>query len=275
MNGVNQVGRSANGVLCMRHVLISAMLNTSRFALYRVFQYNSLYSTCNWEEKTIRRMIGDGKLASRQQWEADKYGIELDAEHHECPICFFTYPQMNGTKCCQANICSECYLQLQPYQKPNGQGNQNKPVMMNAKTQQNSCPFCNSAKLMITVGPMKQIQSQPPPPPEAPIADDKPESNPHAHPVAIPPTSGFGSSLEQNSRVAMMRARSCSIASEQSHSSSTTASMKEQQEMLSQVAMTIQERQQIEEEMRAQHLHPLALKIEQEEMERRDRKSVV
>jgi hypothetical protein len=33
--------------------------------------------------------------------------------------------------------------------------------------------------------------------------------------------------------------------------------------------MTVEERQQIEAEMRAQHLHPLALKIEQEEMERR------
>ena len=223
-------------------------------------------------------MIGDGKLASRQQWDSDKYGIELDAEHHECPICFFTYPQMNATKCCQANICTECYLQLQPYQKPNSQGTPSKPVVMNAKSQQNSCPFCNTSKLMVTVGPMKQIQSQQQQP-EQPMpvspstkdigTGDQPESNPHTYTTTPTPTSGFGSSLEQNSRVAMMRARSCSIASEHSHSSSTNTSAKEQQEMVSQLAMTIQERQQIEEEMRAQHLHPLALKIEQEEMERR------
>jgi hypothetical protein len=231
-------------------------------------------------------MIGDGKLASRQQWDADKYGVELDAEHHECPICFFSYPQMNTTKCCQANICTECYLQLQPYQKPNSHGNQNKPLVMNAKTQQNSCPFCNTAKLLVTVGPMKQVQSeldeQNPQPPEQPMslsssssssikdtsAGEPPESSLPTHPTTST-TTGFGSSLEQNSRVAMMRARSCSIASEHSHSSSTTASVKEQQDMVSQLAMTVQERQQIEEEMRAQHLHPLALKIEQEEMERR------
>ena len=207
--------------------------------------------------------------------------MELDADHHECPICFFTYPQMNTTKCCQANICTECYLQLQPYQKPDSQGNYSKPITMNAKTQQNACPFCNSSKLAVTVGTMKQIQSQQQQPqPEQPmsplpyskdVTHDQPESNPNTTncPTTTTPTSGFGSSLEQNDRVAMMRARSCSIASEHSHSSSTTTSVKDQQEMVSQAAMTVLERRQIEEEMRAQHLHPLALKIEQEEMERR------
>lgn len=166
---------------------------------------------------------------------------------HECPICFFQYSQINVTVCCQANICTECYLQLQPYQKPNSNSAAPKP----AKTQLNVCPFCNAPKLNVTVS---QKKIPPPPPPVV----EAPESNPANAPPS--PTTGFGSSLAQNPRVAMMRARSCSVASS---SNDDTGIPNEA------ACMTPQERHVLEDEMRAQHLHPLALRLEQEEAERR------
>lgn len=217
---------------------VSNALGLSKAELDERCKPSGLYSTCNWDEKTIRRLIGDGKLASRPP------SKETDGQH-ECPICFFHYSQINVTVCCQASICTECYLQLQPYQKPNASSTAHKP----AKTQVNVCPFCNAPKLSVTVAQMKT----PDPPPVIPEA---PESNPSNAPPS--PTTGFGSSLAQNPRVAMMRARSCSVASS---SNDETAN-----EM---ACMTPQERHVLENEMRAQHLHPLALRLEQEEAERR------
>jgi hypothetical protein len=186
-------------------------------------------------------LIGDGKLASRPPAE------ETDGQH-ECPICFFHYAQINVTVCCQASICTECYLQLQPYQKPNASTSAQKL----AKTQLNVCPFCNAPKLSVTVAQMK---APPPLPVVTPV--QAPESNPANAPPS--PTTGFGSSLALNPRVAMMRARSCSVASSSNDDTIPNEA----------ACMTPQERHVLEDEMRAQHLHPLALRLEQEEAERR------
>lgn len=240
-----------------------------------------LYRSCNWDEKAIRRLIGDGKLASRQQYTDEMQVVGQQQEQHECPICFFSYRQMNVTKCCQADICTECYLQLQPYQKQSRNPNNNEKPVINVKTQQNSCPFCNTAKLQVSVVPLKapQLTEQEQQPEQAvttPVKvaptdqdEQQPEMNPNNTTVTpTTPKTGFGSSLEQDAHVAMMRARSCSIASEHSHSSSTP-SIKEQQDIVSTIAATPEDRQHLEDEMRAQHLHPLALKIQQEENDRR------
>lgn len=82
-------------------------------------------------------MIGDGKLAAR----------ELGAERREnmtdteCPICFLHYTAINMTKCCQAYVCTECYLQVRP---------QKLPTLRNGKTASGCpCPFCNATNIRV------------------------------------------------------------------------------------------------------------------------------
>jgi hypothetical protein len=72
----------------------------------------------------------------------------------------------------------------------------------------------------------------------------------------------FGSNLEKHDRVATMRARSSSMSSDQSGEPFRMGNY-------SAIAMTADERRQLEAEMRAQKSHPLALRLEQEEAERR------
>ncbi|CAH0489485.1 hypothetical protein KXD40_004028 [Peronospora effusa] len=81
-----------------------------------------LYGSCPWELKMARRLILERKLAPRIPGKETKEGdFSL-----ECPICFMFYPEiLNMSSCCNKPICSECYLQIRPPQKPI------------------SCPFCN------------------------------------------------------------------------------------------------------------------------------------
>jgi hypothetical protein len=230
----------------------------------------SLYASCHWDEKAIRRLIGDGKLAARLKGLDDA----ADLTYRECPICFFNYSEINVTKCCHALICTECYLQVKP-QKPNCKNKQGKI--------QHHCPFCNASRLNVGVAApekdeavtgslpeqtrspdQQKIQHDhdssdgrvtPPPPTEQ--SPPKPTSSPHS--------SGFGSHLEKNARVAMMRARSSSMS--ESQSSTLQSPVQE----ISNLAMTPEERRALESEVRAQHNHPLAIRLEQEEAERRMR----
>jgi hypothetical protein len=73
-------------------------------------------------------------------------------------------------------------------------------------------------------------------------------------------TGGFGSSLEQNTAVRLLRARSESL-------SSTDREL--DMESLSCLAMTPEDRHALEEEMKAQHTHPLARQVEREAEEQR------
>ena len=75
--------------------------------------------------------------------------------------------------------------------------------------------------------------------------------------------SGFGSSLEQDERIASLRARSSSI------SDHDNAESIPEELLRSSFAMTPEERRQLEDEMRAQHSHPLSLQLEAEAEERR------
>lgn len=222
-------------------------------------------------------MIGDGKLAARLRGSDDRNSCS----DRECPICFLSYAEINVTKCCNASICTECYLQVKP------QRQQAKP---NGKPQLNHCPFCNASRLNVTVAgkldscaveqrfneeqqmEADRIRSRNGMSGGLGAKPEQPEANPNglaATPSSPTPKSGFGSSLEQNDRVALMRARSNSAASEHSashHPSSSAASAD-----MSHLAMTPEDRQSLEDEMRAQHHHPLAVRLEREETERRTR----
>lgn len=94
---------------------------------------SGLYDSCKWEQRHIRRAVGDGKIAARLTGtESRERGSD-----QECPICFLHYTQINMLQCCNATICTECYLQVQEPPK-----SQNPPC---------PCPFCNHSKIVVTV----------------------------------------------------------------------------------------------------------------------------
>ena len=101
--------------------------------------YCRLYSTCSWEDRAIRKLIGNGKLAGRQK------GLENRncMSYEECPICFLYYNKLNITDCCKAFMCSECYLQV----RPQNVSNQNSEVTEDV----GACPFCNTPKFTIKI----------------------------------------------------------------------------------------------------------------------------
>jgi hypothetical protein len=86
--------------------------------------------TCQWEDRAVRKLVGDGKLAARLE------GTEHcnASSDQECPICFLHYAEVNVSKCCNAYICTECYLQVRPQ-----------------KEKATPCPFCNHHKLTVLV----------------------------------------------------------------------------------------------------------------------------
>ncbi|KAE8973703.1 hypothetical protein PR003_g27152 [Phytophthora rubi] len=91
-------------------------------------QPTGLYPSCPWELKAARRLIVERKIAPRFPGREAKDGnFTL-----ECPICFMFYPgSLNKSSCCNKPICSECYLQIRPPQKPI------------------CCPFCNQENFTI------------------------------------------------------------------------------------------------------------------------------
>lgn len=232
---------------------------------YYAVHYYSLYPTCSWEDKAVRKLIGDGKIAARLR------GTENRASptDRECPICFLQYPQVNVTKCCSAHLCTECYLQVRPQ-----------------KAKSPSCPFCNHTKFSVGVAQTMNAEAMLAREEneqrviEAKIRDrtaqknnsDNYNSNNNSK-NGMPGSdtggsehgsaSGFGSSLEQHERIASLRARSSSISEHDNIDSIPEDVLK------ASFAMTPEERRQLEDEMRAQHSHPLSLRLQAEAEERR------
>jgi len=214
-----------------------------------MFIQYSLYTSCHWEDRAVRKLIGDGKLAARLKGTEDR-SAEAD---QECPICFLQYRACNVTKCCSAFICTECYLQVRPQ-----------------KEKATACPFCNNSKLAVTVAKKMDATAIAERDAEeqmvisAKLRDRSGSSSTTTTPEdqelleQAPAVSQFGSSLAQNERVAILRARSESIASESSCG-----------DVVASLVMTPDERRALEEEMRAQHNHPLSMRLEAEEAERR------
>lgn len=91
---------------------------------------SGLYDSCAWEDRTIRRLIGNGKLAARLVGKDCRVvGME-----QECPICILHYDEINMLKCCKAMICTECYLQVQ-----------------DPKEKDSPCPFCKKKHISTVV----------------------------------------------------------------------------------------------------------------------------
>eukprot|EP00002_Diphylleia_rotans_P003464 TRINITY_DN1236_c0_g1_i4.p1 TRINITY_DN1236_c0_g1~~TRINITY_DN1236_c0_g1_i4.p1 ORF type:complete len:584 (-),score=136.92 TRINITY_DN1236_c0_g1_i4:321-2072(-) len=87
----------------------------------RYLEPSGLYEGSQWDEKVVKRMILDRKLAPRYPG-----SDSLQPDLEECPICLLYYPGgLNRSKCCKKPICTECFLQVK---NPNS-----------ARAQ---CPFC-------------------------------------------------------------------------------------------------------------------------------------
>lgn len=69
-----------------------------------------LYKDCKWEEKEVKKLVLEKKIAPRWPGSEDEDNI-IDSD--ECPICFRFYPSVNTTTCCSQLLCTECYLQVQ------------------------------------------------------------------------------------------------------------------------------------------------------------------
>ena len=200
------------------------------------FEIKSLYLSCPWDDKAIRRLIGDGKIAPRLVGSDERE----HSSYRECPICFLHYSQINMTGCCKAYICSECYLQIKP-QKDNN------------NCENSCCPFCTSPKLVVSVAQelneteKKKIEEEQ----EEQIRLMKKAST--VSNTSDKEENGFGKSLERHTS----RLRSDSTVSSTSEDENTSK------------MMSAEERQLLEEEMKQQHLHPLTRQIEIEAEERR------
>mmetsp|Transcript_5259 Transcript_5259/g.11696 ORF Transcript_5259/g.11696 Transcript_5259/m.11696 type:complete len:156 (-) Transcript_5259:19-486(-) len=88
-----------------------------------------LYSTCDWDEKVVKKLIVKKRLAPRYPGKSED---DLGEGLEECPICMLFYPSVNRTRCCKKPVCTECFLQF----KSEG----GKPP---------SCPFCNEPSLAV------------------------------------------------------------------------------------------------------------------------------
>lgn len=87
---------------------------------------SGLYSKCLWDEKHVARLIVRGDLAPRHPGQDERSARAPE----ECPICMLNYPSLNFARCCQARLCTECYLQVRP-----------------PRHSKEPCPFCKHRRL--------------------------------------------------------------------------------------------------------------------------------
>ena len=218
--------------------------------------FHRLYPSCEWEPKQIRRLIGDGKLAARLKG-SDSCISKSD---RECPICFMYYSETNISKCCNATVCTECYLQIKTQ-----------------KDKHTTCPFCNNPKMAITVqramdeDDILKRDEEEQRVIEAAIRNRAAQKNGESS--GLSDTSGnapeggntsFGSSLESYNR---SRTFSNASSSNMSANSSEPGTPANDSNGLLSVAMSPEDRRVLEDEMRAQLSHETHRRMRSEEEE--------
>jgi hypothetical protein len=218
----------------------------------------SLYPSCHWDDKAIRRLVGDGRLAARLKGNDTRKSVT----DKECPICFMHYSQVNVTQCCKANICTECFLQVRPQREKHS-----------------VCPFCNHPKMFVAIakrldaGEIQDRETKEQEQIEASIrARAQGEELP---PMQSANANGFGSSLDENDIVRRARSRTMSSGNEGDAAAAAGGACRlncgpiDDIQLLRQLSLSSQDRTALEQEMRAQHTHPLALQMDAEAEERR------
>jgi hypothetical protein len=243
--------------------------SVSAFAVPDREKPNRLYHSCEWDAKHIRRMVSNGQLAARLLGSDSR----LSKADRECPICFMYYSETNVSKCCNATVCTECYLQIKPQ-----------------KDKHTTCPFCNNPKLIVTVqggmdeGDVAKREEEEQRVIEATIKSRVMELHGEC-PVPAPggapsptPSPSFGSSLENYNRSrALSNASSSSIGdpspsgtpthggAASSHGDASSA------HAIQLLAMSPDDRRALESEMRAQLSHETHRRMEVEAEEARRR----
>jgi len=159
-------------------------------------------------------------------------------------------------------MCTECFLQVRPQKEKDA-----------------ACPFCNCEGYSVVLKKKKlDVPAMCYSETTSSISDSSgysstiSDGNLKKSPVPVASrtpkaetkTTGFGSELEKDERFKRLKERSESFAS-----SDGTSMPKKEQEIIQSIAMTEKDRQQLEEEMKAQHNHPLVLRLEAEAQERR------
>jgi hypothetical protein len=202
--------------------------------------YFALICSCHWDDRKIRRSIGDGKLAARLKGKDDREsGME-----QECPICFLQYDEINTLQCCKAPICTECYLQVQ---SPRGEHNTS------------SCPFCNKPQMSVVVAKRLDVHDVAKREEEelriseatvrARTSSEASSKSMQSSPGEISNLEGFGARLNEE----MKRTRSKSLCDD--HLDESTLN-------IGSLALTPEERHTIENQMRSQLSHPLVQEMQ-------------
>ena len=186
---------------------------------------------CQWEDKAIRRLIGDGKLAARL--------VGKKEEDLECPICFYKYLQINHTSCCHAHLCTECYLQIRPQNQKHS-----------------TCPFCNHTKLSVKVAiPLTAIPTD---------YNQEQHSQQQLHQRQSEHTNDQNI-LPNNSAITTTTTiiNPSSTPSNDHHNNTTGDTQNYGDQVM--IMVSPEERLALEEQMRAQHYHLLSLSMRREE----------
>eukprot|EP01098_Paradermamoeba_levis_P008473 TRINITY_DN3514_c0_g1_i1.p1 TRINITY_DN3514_c0_g1~~TRINITY_DN3514_c0_g1_i1.p1 ORF type:complete len:523 (-),score=168.70 TRINITY_DN3514_c0_g1_i1:302-1870(-) len=100
-----------------------------------------LYQKCTWDQRILRRLILEKKLAPIVSGQPDKTALELE----ECPICFLYYPTgLNRAVCCKQGLCTECYTQIK-----------------STPQQILDCPFCSHSNFVVVyLGPPNREEKE-------------------------------------------------------------------------------------------------------------------
>jgi len=242
--------------------ILTGRLHLTREELDQKCKPSGLYPSCpNWEPRQIRRLVADGKLASRLVGSDGETCLHSTTADQECPICFLFYSEINTANCCKAAICTECYLQLQT------------PKMTNA------CPFCNGEGMMVTVAKkleeeeVKRRQVEEQRVIESNIMEKYGKPSDKITTTAAAVTTGIstGTSASTVERQGSSSFGSNLEAELESRSRSRTMSSDLIVNGESIMVMSPEERRALEEEVRSQSHHPLVRKMSQEAERERER----
>lgn len=233
-------------------------LGLSRLELDSRSKPSGLYSTTStkWDDKTIRRLIGDGKLASR----LIGTDIRLSTTSVECPICFLYYSQVNTTNCCKASICTECWLQVQA----------------DPKDKNASCPFCNTPKVRVKVKkPLSDAQVDKREVEEQKVVEATILARANS---ANLPSLGSQEQQQQHQPHQVSHSSSAVNTTTTSTNPASAPAMDDKENTLlpniQSLALTKEERIKLERQMSSQSHHPLLLQMQRDAQAERDRHMV-
>ena len=91
-------------------------------------KFNGIYKDYKWDNNTICENIRQNKLTPLNP-PSDKKNSQNQTY---CPLCYYYYPRINLTTCCNKSICTECFAAFI-----------NKPPNC-------TCPYCHKTGLNVT-----------------------------------------------------------------------------------------------------------------------------